>query len=261
MVDYALFHPNVWRNVCVDGTLHEFLSTAMYEIVRRVCIDPGVGDDYPSFERSWRSEMATKLKTTLSIPPDALCPSIHRVIPVGVSPLDAMQAMEMAVPKSIQNPYVITVQTSAVDDMCGAIAISQPMQYTVVNVNCMINPGLLVDVCRELRAGHRSIVSEVQSMNQKLSNLEDKHAETNTQLSTMQDKLSLFRDEMKTLVTQLASRTHADEGRDEGPTGPVCSKAGCHRVVKKRFKSGKAPRQCSTCLVYARTFRVGTQLY
>jgi hypothetical protein len=54
--------------------------------------------------------------------------------------------MNVAIPKDIQDPYAITVQTCAVDDRCGSIAITQPMQYTVVTVNCMINPGILVDV-------------------------------------------------------------------------------------------------------------------
>ena len=232
MVDYALFHPNIWRHVCVDGTLNEFLSTAMYQIVRRVRIDTAIGDEYPSFEKDWRSSMATRLKNTLLIPPEALCPDIHRVIPVGVLPVDAMQAMEMAVPKNVQNPYVITVKSSAVDDRCGAIVISQPMQYTIVNVNCMIDPGLLVDVCRELRTGYKDVVREVHSMRKELSNMTSIHEETKMQLIAS----------MTALATTLTSRE--DTGK-----GPMkCSKHGCINVVTKRFRSGKSHRQCTACL-------------
>jgi hypothetical protein len=182
MVDYTLFQPRVWRNVNVEGTLEEFLSTAMFQIVRHVCNDPGVGDAYPSFEKDWRNSMATRLKHTLSIPPEALCPSIHRVIPIGVLPEDAMQAMKVAIPKDIQNPYAITVQTNAVDDRCGSIAITQPMNYTVVYVNCMINTGLIVDVCRELRTGHRAVVSEVHSMRVEYEQTRIHNEQTSTEL-------------------------------------------------------------------------------
>ena len=51
MTDYALFHPRVWRNVRVDGTLEEFLSSAHYQI---------------AFETEWRNTMATRLKHILA---------------------------------------------------------------------------------------------------------------------------------------------------------------------------------------------------
>jgi len=65
--------------------------------------------------------------------------------------------MQIAIPKNIQNPYAITVQSSAVDDQCGTIAITQPMSHTLINIDCLIDPGILVDVCRELRTGHRAV--------------------------------------------------------------------------------------------------------
>jgi hypothetical protein len=239
MVDYGVFNKFIWRNVCVDGTLEEFLSTAMYQIVRRVRIDPEVGDEYPSFEKGWRSVMARRLNNTLVTRPDAMCPSIHRVIPVGVLPSDAMQAMEIAIPKNIQNPYAITVESSAVDDQCGKIAISQPMQYTVVNVQCEINPGLLIDVCRELREGHQKIVSEVQCVRKEVILAKNEvcsvRSDMNSQLATMQEQLST----MATLFTQTIS-TRA--------TGTQCAKNGCQRIVTKRFRSGKLHRQCTGCV-------------
>jgi hypothetical protein len=241
MVDYDVFHPIIWRNVCVDGTLEEFLSTAMYQVVRRVRTDPGIGDEYPSFEKGWRSVMAMRLNNTLSTRPDAMCPSIHRVIPIGVLPSDAMQAMEIAIPKNIQNPYAITVQSSAVNDQCGKIAISQPMQYTVVNIHCEINPGLLVDVCRELREGHQQIVSEVQSVRKEVMLARNEvcsvRSDMNTKLTHMQEQLS----HMATLFTQNIS-TRNDNGTTQ------CAKNGCQRIVTKRFRSGKLHRQCTGCI-------------
>ena len=237
MTDYALFHPRVWRNVRVDGTLEEFLSSAHYQIVRRVCTDAGVGDAYPAFEMDWRTTMATRLKHTLATPPEALCPSIHRVIPIGVLPQDAMQAMAVAIPTDLQNPYAITVQSSAVDDQCGSIAISQPMQHTIVHVHCSLDSGLLVDVCRELRAGHKAVVSEVHSMRMQ-------HEQTSSELKK---ELATIRNDMKTLVGHLSNNNTADGG----PTGggaKICSKHTCSRVVTKRFRSGKLHRQCNECI-------------
>jgi hypothetical protein len=218
MFDYALFQPRVWSEVHMNGTLNEFLSSAMYQIVRRVRTDPGIGDDYPSFETHWRSVMATTLKNALGTPPDALCPSIHRVIPIGVLPQDAIQAMTVAIPKDIKNPYSITVQSSAVDDRCGSIAITQPMHFTVVNVNCLINPGLLVDVCRELRAGHRAVVSEVHSMSMQLKKLVERLDSNNDDI------------------------VHTDKQFVR------CKKRGCTRPVTKQFRSGKLYRQCTPCI-------------
>ena len=245
MEDYCVFNKFIWKNVCVDGTLQEFLSTAMYQIVRRVRVDHGVGDQYPSFEQNWRRVMATRLTNTLVTRPDAMCPSIHRVIPVGVLPGDAMQAMEIAIPKNIQNPYAITVQSSAVDDQCGKIAISQPMQYTVVNVHCLINPALLVDVCRELRDGHRKVVSEVQCVRTEVllarKEVCSVKSEMNSQLAHMQEQLShmatLF---TQTISTQNTSLTETDAAQ--------CAKNGCQRTVTKRFRSGKLHRQCTRCV-------------
>jgi hypothetical protein len=251
MVDYALFEPRIWRHVCVDGTLAEFLSTALYQIVRRVRNDPDIENGaYPSFELEWRRSLAPRLEKSLSTPPTALCPSIHRVIPIGVSPSDAMQAMTVAIPNDIQNPYAITVQSSAMDDRCGSIVITQPMRYTVVNINCTIDPGILVDVCRELRTGHRAVVSEVHRMNTKLVAMNESHetqlSAVHGQLSTVHGELSIMRHEMTTLVAQL-SRNDTHSGLVDGQS-IRCSKKGCPNVVSTRFRSGKLQKQCASCL-------------
>jgi hypothetical protein len=243
MVDYTLFEPRIWRDVNVGGTLAEFLSTAMFQIVRRVRIDTAV-EDYPSFELEWRRQLASRLKDSLPIPPDALCPAIHRVIPVGVSSADAMQAMEVAIPKDIQDPYAVTVQTSAVDDRCGSIAITQPTRYTVVNVNCMINPRLLVDVCRELRVGHKAVVNELHSMSKKMSIMEENSCRKH---EDMNGKLSMIQNEMTTLIRLTKRDTGNNTVRGLGEKSTECSRNGCPRIVTKRFRSGKLHQQCQNC--------------
>jgi hypothetical protein len=236
MNDYTLFEPRVWRHVRLDGTFQQFLASALYQIVRQVRSDPGICDgDYPSFEMDWRRSLASRLTSTLAKQPVALCPSIHRVIPVGVSSADALQAMQGAIPRDLQDPYAITVQSSAVDERCGSIAITQPLHHTVVHINCMVNSALLVDVCRELRTGHRSVVSEVHSVSKKLSEMQQ---ETNRQMSLM-----------NTLVTTLMKKV---EGKNMGVPDEdepnICTKNRCSRVITKRFRSGKLQKQCSTCL-------------
>jgi len=262
MTDYTLFAPRVWREVCVDGTLAQFLSTALYQIHRHVQSDPGVGSgDYPSFEVDWRRSLATRLGRTLSKPPVALCPHIHRVIPVGVSSADAIQGLQLAIPSDIQDPSAVTVQSSAIDDRCGSIAITQPMRSTVVHINCLVNPGILVDVCRELRTSHQAVVREVHSMRQDMA---QQQQETVKQREKMVQEISDMRKEtshqisiMTTLVTSLTKRalppkTVMAEALDDTDPTP-CTKKGCMQMVTKRFRSGKRQKQCGTCLSYANT--------
>ena len=244
MHDYALFDDRIWRHVCVEGTLPDFLSTALYQLARRVRSDPCLGDRYPSFEVDWRRSLATRLHQSLPNTPSALCPSIHRVIPVGVSSSDALQAMQCAIPPDLQDPYAITVQSSAVDERCGSIAITQPMSHTIININCVVNPDILVDVCRELRTGYRSVVAEVHSVTKKLTTVQQ---ETQKQLFTMQQQLSL----MTTLVTTLVKKVDDRKGDGQTTKEPnVCTKNRCSRIITKRFRSGKLHKQCSTCLAH-----------
>ena len=261
MHDYALFDDRIWRHVCVEGTLPDFLSTALYQLARRVRSDPCIGDRYPSFKVDWRRSLATRLIQSLPSTPSALCPSIHRVIPVGVSSSDALQAMQIAIPKNIQNPYAITVQSSAVDDQCGTIAITQPMSHTVVTINCLIDPGILVDVCRELRTGHRAVAQELQSMknqyeetntrifgqlletNNRLLETNNRLCETNNQLVTMRMETNTFRKEM---TEQFAKGQNTDQSTHETPT--ICSKNRCYNLVTERFGSGARKKQCVDCI-------------
>jgi hypothetical protein len=239
MTDYVLYEQHIWKEVRVDGTLEEFLSTALYQLACQVKQDTSVCvDAYPSFELDWRRLFATRLNNSLERPPVVLCPSIHRVIPVGVSCSDAIQAMQVAIPTDLQDPYAITVQSSAVDDQCGSIAITQPKCYTIINVTCVLNPQLLVEVCRELRSGHRVVVEEVHSIRKELSLMRE---ETTRQLTINQN-------EMKALVTRLL---HEDTPVVDTHTDLVCSKQGCSHIVTKRFRSGKRLKQCSTCITRA----------
>ena len=151
-----------------------------------------------------------------------------------------MQAMEVAIPKDIQDPYVITVQSPAVDDKCGSIAISQPMHYTVVNVNCVINPGILVEVCRELRVGHKAVIQEMHLFKKEMAG----------QLSMIQKEMAM-----------LAARLPKPDNNDEGLAEPEleCSKAGCTRTVTKVFRSGKRGKQCSDCISYVAEAAISKQ--
>jgi hypothetical protein len=171
--------------------------------------------------------------------------------------MDAMQAMEVAIPKDLQDPYAVTVQSSAMDDRCGSIAITQPTRCMVVHINCMINPGILVDVCRELRSGHRDVVSNVHAMNKQLSQMKE---ETKKQLSHMKDRhdetlalmkekheetnlhLSTLQTGMIALVTRLADN---DKQTEENIR---CSKTGCRNVTQ--FRSGRRQKQCVKCQLH-----------
>ena len=241
MLDYALFEPRRWQEVCVDGTLAAFLSTALYQLARRGRADPPVDPGaYPSFEQNWRRLLASRLQESLSLPPTTICPSIHRVIPVGVSSSDALHAMEVAIPPNLPNPYVVTVQASAVDDQCGSIAIAQPLRYTVVHLHYTVNPGILVDVCRELRLGHRAVVSEVHRMNQRHDVMSQQQETLHRKQDETNQQLAAIKHEMTALVARL---TPADPALDG-----TCSKTGCGNLVTRRFKSGKRKKQCTTCL-------------
>jgi hypothetical protein len=244
MVDYSLFEHRIWQHVKIEGTLPEFLSTAQYQIVRRVRADPGLGAGaYPSFETDWRQALSTRLYSRLDNPPDSLCPSIHRVIPIGVSSSDALQAMTDAIPKDIKDPYAITVQSSAIDENCGTIAITQPMQYKIVNINCTIDTGILVDVCRELRTGHIAVVNEVHSLTRQITKFKDQQEETNKQMKEKQDETNQH---LASLVARLEKH---DRTADDVPL--ECSKNTCHNIVTARFRSGKRQKQCQSCQVTA----------
>jgi hypothetical protein len=260
MVDYSVFWPIHWGKVTVDRTPEEFISTAMYQILRRVpADDPAIAFEYPSFEVEWRSLLARRLHQALPKSPDALCPTIHRVIPIGVSASDAIQAMTGAIPEDMNEPYTITTHSPAIDNQCGCIAIAQPMSYTVVNVNCMIDPKILVDVCRDLRVAHRDVVSKMHSVSMMLAKTQE---QTRIQLSHMEERFSQMEQRYEDKLSIMeANILQAVMGTvDSSETVPAvglakCVNSCCPRIVTKRFHSGKAPRQCSHCLKNVRLRR------
>jgi hypothetical protein len=106
------------------------------------------------------------------------------------------------------------------------------------------------------RVGHRAVVSEVHSVRRKLTLMIDTNEETRAQLSDMkeqhaesnsklQQQLFNIQNEMTILISRLTGTNDGDDGLIK------CSKKGCDRVVTKRFRSGKSPRQCPVCLEYA----------
>ena len=154
MVDYTLFQPRVWRDVDMNSTLEAFLSTAMYQILRQVRTDPGIGDAYPSFETHWRSTMARRLKDTL-------------------------------------------------------------------------------DVCRELRDGHRQIAQELSKMQDRFDLLQN----------NMQDRFDLLQKGLVAVAD--IKRPHGPETRRESES---CRKRGCTNIVVERFANGKKRKQCRSCI-------------
>lgn len=257
MVDYSLFWPRIWRQIRLDATHSECLSTALYQVVRRVrADDPGIEGEYPSSEMEWRSLLARRLQETLPSTPDALCPTIHRVIPIGVSASDAIQAMTVAIPKDLQDPYAITLRSSAVENRCGTIAITQPQCYTVIHVHCLVDPGLLADVCRDLRTAHQDVVSGLHSLRRDNAQLRGELSSVQHTLSDVHGTLSEMREQHLLLVSLVARATGTPGDQAEGNTvHNVCSRKKCPRIVTKRFRSGKAPQQCSNCLEHAHTQR------
>jgi hypothetical protein len=233
MQDYSLFEPSVWKCVKTDGTLDEFLSTSVYQVIRRNMDtnDRTLQDDFPSFEVPWRRALATTLQQSLVPPPEMTSSCLHRVVPVGVSSEDALHSIQVAMPE-VQDPYSITVVTEAVDDTCGSIAITQPFQFTVVNITCTVDPKVIQKVCSELRTGHRAVVHELAASNKIINELV-------TRTKSMQEDISR-------LVQQ------RDSARNEEAVETIprlCQKSRCPNMI-----SGTC-RQCEPCRMSANNSR------
>jgi hypothetical protein len=230
MVDYAVFEHRIWRNVNTTGTLAEFLSTLTFQVHRRSTIMDveSTLDTFPSFESAWRRSFAGDLQQQLTPTPDTTCRALHRVLPAGVSPRDAIKCIQTAIPHDLTDPYALTVASEAADDRCGSIYITQPTHHTVVNLQCTIDPGILSEVCRELRTGHRQIVQE---------------------LNTMRDGIEV----LKALIV-------GDKRPRDVLSSRQCSKRTCNKIVEDRFGNGELKRQCRTCIsICKRTKKSRTQ--
>jgi len=227
MTDYSVFQPRIWKQVATNTTIEDFLSTLVFQVNRRssvVDVQSTLETD-PSFEGSWRRSFSLVRAKSLEPTPDATCCGIHRVIPAGVSPGDALKCIQSALPRDLTSPYAITVGTAAVDDHCGSMVVSQPTQQIVVNIQCVVDPGILSEVCRELRTGHRLLAQEL--------------SQTNVRLTCLQRKMDVLKD----LIVQ--GGTSRERSCESEPA--KCSKRTCTNPVS-HFSNGRRKKQCSSCI-------------
>lgn len=227
MTDYAVFEPRIWRHVTIGGSIKNFLSTFMYQVLRCTTIDlESTLDTFPSFESGWRRSFAMDLQKQLKPAPDATCRGLHRVLPAGVSHQDAIKCIQTAIPNDLTDSYALTVASSAVDDQCGSICITQPTHHVVVHLQCSIDPGILSEVCRELRVGHRQLTQEL---------VRNKHE--------MIDGFSSLRSEIEKLKELIVR-----DKQSSSTSNTVCSKRTCCNIVDETFGNGKVKRQCRKCI-------------
>ena len=175
MTDYAVFEPRIWKLVTTSTTIDDFLASLTFQVHRRTSIDlEKTLDSFPSFEAPWRRSFASELQKKLRPMPDTTCRGLHRVVPAGVSHTDALKCIQTALPVDLTDSYALTVASDAVDDKCGAIVVTQRTHHVVVNVQCNIDPGILNEVCRELRTGHREIKQELCKIQEQSRNMQDR---------------------------------------------------------------------------------------
>jgi len=238
LVDYTVFEPRIWQHVRTSGTLEEFLATLTFQVHRRnTLVDlESTLDTFPAFESTWRRSFADDLQRHLTPVPEMTCRALHRVLPVGVSPRDAIKCIQTAIPRDLTDPYALTVGSDAMDDRCGSICITQPTHHTVIHLQCTIDPGILSEVCKELRQGHRNIVQE---------------------LNTMRAGFSSIQSEIEVLKALIVG--------DKPPPTPAtlrhCSKRTCAKTVVDRFGNGQLKRQCTTCLTSTRKAKSDARIW
>jgi len=243
--NYAVFEPNLRHLLRTDGTPDAFFQSVQYEVAKRsgCVVDDDRLDDFPAFELKWRRELSTKLQQSLKPSPDVTASEIHRVLPVGVLPSEALTCFQAALPLDLERPYVLTVyKRSSGDGACGSIAITQPTQHIVVNIRCTVDPAIMVDVVRELRVGYKSVVRELsqtkEEMNNKLSTIVEK----------MDDRFCSLHNEIGLLKALVADASKKRPREAESTASGICSKKTCFNVVEERFKDGELKKQCMKCL-------------
>lgn len=235
--DYTVFQPNIQRLLNRNGTLEEYFSSLQYQVVKRngVLADDRL-DDFPSFEVPWRRSLSAHLQTSLVPSPDVTSSAIHRVLPVGASQIEALRCFQSALPPDLKSPYVLTVESNASDDKCGSIAITQRTQHVVIHINCSVDPGILSEVCRELRLGYRSVVRE----------LSHTKSEMDKKFVSLQEDISLLKDLVKAGSGDRKRERDLDE--DLQLKNPICTRRTCMNPVTDRFASGAFKKQCATCI-------------
>jgi hypothetical protein len=262
--DYAVFEPKIQRLLCMDGTIDQYFQSLYFQVAK---IHAGNADysldDFPSFEVDWRRGLSRNLNKLLVPRPDVTSQSIHRVFPMGVCKMEAIQCFQSALPPDLTTPYVLTVDSNAIDDKCGRIALTQRTQHIVIDIKCKVDPGILTEVCRELRAGYRSVVQELShtksDMNAKLSTL---HADMDHKISSLHDnmdkKLSTLHEEIGSLKDILKTG-HREKKRSLDENG-ICNKKSCMNLVTERFSHGGRKRQCISCIRQANLWKVSSRL-
>jgi hypothetical protein len=230
LVDYTVFEPKIARLVNTKGSIDDYYSSLHYQVVKRNSgyVDEPL-DDFPSFEVPWRKSMSVSLEKSLVPSPDMTSSGIHRVFPIGVNKQDALQCFQSALPPDLVSPYVLTVESQANEDKCGSIAITQETAHMIIHMNCRVDPGIMTEVCRELRIGHRSVVREM----------------TRTKLDT-DAKLASLHDEM-CIIKELLQADRKRPRDDMQVPVQLCSKKACLNQVTERFVSGFLKKQCLRC--------------
>jgi hypothetical protein len=195
--------------------------------------------------------------------PESTSPTIQGTNPMGVSESEAIPHSDMTISDHPEDAYAITVESSGND---------RPMKSTFVNVNCTMKPAILVDVCREVRTTLREIVSDRISHHMALADMKseyhkqiiDIHQTYNDTFAQMVKCNHDISEHHKKIVSKLVECISNSQERKSGtiqdPNDPLtgltpCVNSWCSRIVTKRFRSGKSPRQCSSCLKKVRVNR------
>lgn len=238
MHDYAVFEPKIWDLIRKDSA-DVFFSTLQFQVMRRArFVEDTALDDFPSFETQWRRSLCRELQQALVPSPDSTSLDIHRVLPAGVSSVDAIKCFQTALPANLVHPYALTVSTESSDSTCGSILITQETVRIIVNIHCNVDPGILVDVCRELRSGHRTMVRELALTKSEMTK------ELGRTKMEMADQLGSLRSELSSLSDLIRSGKRpfvvpADETQ--------CTKKSCTNQITEQFQSGRLKKQCSAC--------------
>jgi hypothetical protein len=248
MVDYSVFQPKIWQQVDTRSTLEDFLSTLTFQVHRHSTVElENTLDVFPSFEAGWRRAFSADLDKQLKPAPDRTCRGIHRVLPAGVSRDEGIKCIQTAIPRDLNEAYTLTVASTAVDDQCGSIYVTQRTQHTIIHLHCTVDPGILSQVCSELRKDNRLIVQELAKNAVALKVVEQNSGEITAQLASLKRDWKTEVEALKELIV------HGK--RSYEPDQQQCAKKFCTNVVVDRFSSGRLKKQCSECISLANQAR------
>jgi hypothetical protein len=242
--DYAVFEPKLKHLLNMKGTLDEYCSSLYYQVIKRNgLVTEDNLDDFPSFEVPWRRSLSDHLQKSLVPSPDVTSSTIHHVLPVGVSHTEALKCFQSALPPDLKSPYLLTEESKASDDQCGSISITQQSQHIVIHIKCEVDPGVMSEVCKELRVGYRSVVKE---LSRARCENRAQFEEMNTKFSSFHEEIGALKELVKT-ATGVGSQKRS-RGEDMQLTNPICKKRTCMNPVTEKFNSGAFKMQCTTCI-------------